>query len=218
MLVRYGVSLANLNRNMNIFDILPDPRLVDLFRAILESGGVIYGGCIRDLIRYGVFRVVDVDIYYDSNLIKKSVIFNPEIVNNLTRHIKSKSSFHDIDQLHWIDSHVEDYFNRFDQFELGVPCKGYPEHHYLNEEIVVLDLMFRDGKFDTISNFLDFDINSLYILPDGDISSSLGNDKVNTIISNIRNRKCKIMRSGLDDWRVNHILGKGYKCNLALFL
>jgi len=68
---------------MNIFDILPDPRLVDLFRAILESGGVIYGGCIRDLIRYGVFRIVDVDIYYDSSLIKKSVIFNPEIVNNL---------------------------------------------------------------------------------------------------------------------------------------
>lgn len=203
---------------MNIFDILPDPRLVDLFRAILESGGVIYGGCIRDLIRRGTFKVIDVDIYYDSSAIKKSVIFNPEIVNNLTRHIKSKLSFNHIDHLHWIDSHVDDYLDRVDQFELGLPCKGYPEHHYLDEEVIVLDLMFRDGKFETLSSFLDFDINSLYILPDGDISSSLGDDKVGAVISNIRSNKCRIMRSDLSNQRINRILEKGYKCNLTLFL
>lgn len=203
---------------MNIFDILPDPRLVDLFRAILESGGVIYGGCLRDLIRYGTFRVKDVDVYYDSFSTKKSVIFNPEIINNLTRLIKSKDSFHHIDHLHWIDSPVDDYRNRVDQFELGVPCKGYPEHHYLDEEVIVLDLMFREGRFETLNSFLDFDINSLYILPDGNISSLLGNDKVDSIISNIRSRKCRIMRSGVLSNRINHILDKGYKCNLTLFL
>jgi hypothetical protein len=203
---------------MNIFDILPDPRLVDLFRAILESGGVIYGGCIRDLIRYGSFQVTDVDVYYDSSLIKKSVVFNPEIVNNLTRHIKSKPSFNHIDHLHWIDSPVDDYNDRVDQFELGVPCRGYPEHHYLDEEVIVLDLMFRDGNFETLNSFLDFDVNSLYILPDGDISSSLGVAKVNAIISNIRSGKFRIMRSDVPACRINHILYKNYKCNLTLFL
>lgn len=203
---------------MNIFDILPDPRLVDLFRAILESGGVIYGGCIRDLIRYGTFQVRDVDIYYDSSLIKKSVVFNPEIVNNLTRHIKSKYCFQNIDHLHWIDSPVDDYNDRVDQFELGVPCKGYPEHHYLDEEVIVLDLIFREGNFETTRKNLDFDINSLYILPDGDINSSLGSDKVTSIISNIRSGKCRIMRSDVDSQRINHILRKNYTCNLTLFL
>lgn len=203
---------------MNIFDILPDPRLVDLFRAILESGGVIHGGCLRDLIRYGSFRVEDVDIYYDSSLIKKSIIFNPEIINNLTRFIKLTPSFNHIDHLHWIDSPPDDRGIRIDQFELGVPCKGYPEHYYLDEEVIVLDLIFREGSFETKSNLLDFDINSLYILPDGDISSSLGSDKVSSIIYNIRNSKCRIMRSDINSQRINHLLRKGYKCNLTLFL
>lgn len=203
---------------MNIFNILPDPRLVDLFRAILESGGVIHGGCLRDLIRYGTFQVEDIDIYYNTSLMKKSVIFNPEIINNITKFIKSKPSFSSVDHLHWIDCPVDDYGSRIDQFQLGVPCKGFPEHHYLDEEVIVLDLMFREGNFETISNYLDFDINSLYILPDGDISSSLGIGKVRSVISNIRNGKCRIMRSDVGDRRIQHVLNKNYKCNLTLFL
>lgn len=202
---------------MNIFDILPDPRLVDLFRAILESGGIIYGGCIRDLIRYGIFRSKDIDVYYDSSVFDRSIIFNRQFFNNLTKHIKATPSFNHIDHLHWIDSPVSDHGVRIDQFELGVPCKGFIKHHYLNEEVVVLDLIFRDGEF--LNKIIpDVDINSLYLLPDGTISSSLGLDKVNSIISNIRNRKCRILRDSISPDRLHYILDKGYKCNLICFL
>lgn len=195
---------------MNIYDILPDARLVDLFRAIIESGGVIHGGCIRDLIRYGTFQSKDVDIYYDSS------IFNKLIVDNLTKLIKSKPSFHRIDHLHWIVKAIDEHESLLDKLELGLPVKGFRKNSYLDKEAIVLDLIFREGKFS--SKDLDFDINSLYILPDGTISSSLGDDKVKTIISNIRNNKCRIMRSDVANRRINHILEKGYKCNLTSFL
>lgn len=203
---------------MNIFDILPDPRLVDLFRAILESGGVIHGGCIRDLIRYGNFQVRDVDIYYDSSLIQKTISYNSETINNLTNLIKSKPSFQHIDYFRLINSPINtDYDVKVDQFELGIPCTGYRQHYDLEEEVIVIDLIFRKGSFESRNN-LDFDINSLYVLPDGTISSLLGADKVSTVISNIRNRKCRLMRSDVLSDRINHMLDKGYQCNLILFL
>lgn len=205
---------------MNIYDILPDPRLVDLFRAILESGGIIHGGCLRDLIRHGIFQSKDIDIYYDLDCgdTRRSK-FNSETVNYLTDFIKKKPSFQNVDRLHWIEYPIDDY-HRLDKFEVGVPCEGFrkPLHYHINEEVIVLDLMCQKNKFTTTNTFLDFDINSLYILIDGTITSYLGEEKVPTIISNIRNGKCRLMRSDLDDARINHILEKGYKCNLTLFL
>lgn len=206
---------------MNIFDILPDPRLVDLFRAIIESGGVIHGGCIRDLIRYGVFQSKDIDVYLELNCSEsKKSRFNSETINYLTDFIKSKPSFEQVDRLHWIESPTDDYSYRADKFEVGVPCQGFrkPLHYHKDEEVIVLDIMCPRKKFQTINTYLDFDINSLYIMPDGTINSYLGIDKVPSVISNIRNTKCRLMRSDLDDLRIRHILEKGYKCNLTLFL
>ena len=207
---------------MKVYDILPDPRLAELFEALLESGGVIHGGCLRDLIRDNVYyKFHDIDVYYDheSKLAQQVTVFNSSIIKHLEAYIKLKPSFKNIDRLTWIDSPLDDYGYEIDKIELGVPCEGYKHQAYREEyPMVGVDLMYRKKKFTAKNNFLDFDINSLYLLPDGTISSSLGSDKVEKVISNIKEGKCRIMRSDLPDWRITHILDKGYTCNLTAFL
>lgn len=207
---------------MNVYDLLPDPRLAELFQALLESGGVIHGGCLRDLIRDNVhYHFHDIDTYYDneSKLANQVTVFNSSVIKPLEKYIKAKPSFKNIDRLTWIDAPLDDYGYEIDKIELGVPCKGYKHRAYREEyPMIEIDIMYRKKKFTAKNNFLDFDINSLYLLPDGTISSSLGHDKVDKVVSNIKEGKCRLMRSDVPDWRIEHILSKGYKSNLVIFL
>jgi len=203
---------------MNIKDHIKDPMLLGLFDVILKSEGTIHGGCLRDIFMGGSYTPKDIDIYYNnqSRIAKKSRC-NEDFVRSFMGIFHKHPLFKGM-HLHWLDEPLDDYSIGFEHCELGISHTNDVDDKY-NCYPYILDCL--SGGLDSLKEdnyFLDFDINSLYLEPDGIINSFIGKEKVPQIVENIRSRKCRLMRSDVDDDRITHILDKGFKCNLVPFL
>lgn len=201
---------------MNVYDLLPDPRIMSLFRGILESGGLIHGGCIRDLFHKEDYIFHDIDIYF-SNLNGFSWDkdkLDYRFICFLSNLVAKQHSLQDT-YLEQVDGDLNNSGYFLPEFK---NCKLRVRRYPWDKPEVLLDIIYRPAEFTAKNNFLDFDINSLYVLPDGTLSSSLGADKVELIIDRIKNNQCKLMRADVPEARIKHILDKGFKCNLIPFL
>lgn len=192
---------------MHIRDLISNNKLLQVLEVLLETKGVIHGGVLRDLIVGAPFK--DIDVYYDSssNLMPSDQVFNSRIFDSLRNRFKCKELLSDY-KLDWINEPLDDY-----GYELGTETLSL----YKNNNSFNINLLYFKESF-APANFLDFDINSLYVLPDGTISSFLGHDSIDKVVKNIVQKQCKLLRPDLSSDRIKYILDKGYKCNLSAFL
>lgn len=193
---------------MNIKDITDDVSY-ELFQTLLKSGGVIHGGCLRDLIAGKEYN--DIDMYFSrlSPEFPKVKYADDRIdilLDWIASLIKQKDNWNNIEHA-WADKPLDHYGGDFDSCYMVITKPNFK---------TAINILFHNDDLD-IDAFLDFDINSLYLLPDGTICSYLGADAVESIVKNIRNNKCKLLRSDVSDDRIDHILEKGFKCDLLVF-
>jgi hypothetical protein len=203
-----------------------DSRVIRFFDSIIKSGGIIFGGVVRDFFGAGSctdFDPKDVDIFYpyQSPLSVKSNyrLFDYASVYNFKEMIREgcKESFGD-----------EKPF-RFNWLQ-GLR----PKYDLIETSIQVIDLTYKPITLHLSRNeyskcnkdilptsnldFLDFDINSLYIDYNGHIKSTLGEDNLLKVISNIKQHRCKLMRPNVPEERIRYMLNKGFRCSLVPFL
>lgn len=184
-------------QTLKILNLESNKILEQILDVIIETGGIIYGGAVRDLIRNKSPR--DIDVFYSPS----SKVGHPLDMEFFLTALNTKfPTFVNA----WMDAPLDDYGQTYEEttVEIWREELGWidREHDY--------QIHLVSGKKEEIptqdQKFLDFDINSLYIDRDGSIKCAIKNECPSRIIKRIQNGKCKSMRNNISIRRLHRVL------------
>ncbi len=221
-LILLGMQMIEYNNNLLHFDNFKTNSVNDnIINKLLDSGGIIYGGYLRDIISnknhsdidvyfpyYSIFGKFITEHYYDLHSYDSIRFFYEGIMHNIGMFSWGKG-------IHTKQNKTIYKNKLFVEKYSAIKLPVYNSLNKIEYVNIISPISSQDMVPTADFNFLDFDINTLYLEKDRILKSTI-NDTVD-VINNIKNKKCKIMRSDVDKDRIIHILNKGYVCpRLAL--
>ncbi len=181
---------------MNIFELVTCPETKKLICYTVSTGGIIYGGFVRDMVagKGKPGRYKDIDIFYH----KDNPNFNISLFS-VGLKPKLKSFWYDKYSLRTYRSNVDSYLVHTGTNQKEFKLNFVKNFNHSEDILPTANL-----------DFLDFDINTLYLGKKGEILCTLGPPE--PIISNIYNKQCSIINKNISRNRLYKFTReKGYK-------